>query len=639
MRHNNLPDTHPTASGRPVPQKTRSALTLAALGVVFGDIGTSPLYTLKEVFDGAHPVVPSLENIYGILSLVFWALTLIVSIKYVLFITRVDNNGEGGIMSLLALALHSVTSPRKARWIAVLGVAGAALFYADGIITPAISVLSAAEGLAIASPVFAPLIIPVSLTVIIGLFLMQRYGTHRVGAFFGPVMLCWFLILALLGIRGILLHPDILNALNPWWGIRFFLHEPLIAWLSLGAVILAITGGEALYADMGHFGRSPIKTAWLYLVFPALYLNYLGQGALILSDPSNVHNPFYLLVPEPLIYPMIGLATLATIIASQAVISGAFSLTSQAIQLGYLPRTKIIHTSRKTIGQIYIPGINWMLLGAVIALVIGFRSSNALAAAYGLAVTLTMLITSILAIIITRILWQWPWWKILLTIAIFPCIEIAFLSANLVKIQTGGWLPLLIGTGIFTLLTTWKQGRTIMKKQLDTKDQLSFQQFLGSLVAPAPVRVEGTAVFMSASTQGIPHTLLHNLFHNKVLHKRIIFLTIKTLNIPRVAASDKIILETLGEGFFRMQILYGFMERPNIPAALELCSRQGKMHFEILETSFFLGRETLISTTGSGMARWREKLFILLFRNAGSAASYFRIPSNRLVELGTLIEI
>ena len=620
-------------------EQTQAALTLAAIGIVFGDIGTSPLYTLKEVFDGSHPVTASADNVYGILSLVFWALTLIVSLKYVFFITRADNHGEGGIMALAALALRTVSSSRASWWISILGVSGAALFYADGMITPAISVLSAVEGLTIAAPSLSALVIPISLIVLIGLFLMQRYGTHRVGTLFGPVMLCWFTVLAILGIRGIMHHPDILNALNPWWGIRFFINEPLMAWLALGAVVLAITGGEALYADMGHFGRRPIQYAWLYLVFPALYLNYLGQGAFILANPASIKNPFYMLVPEFLLYPMVALSTLATIIASQAVISGAFSLTSQAIQLGYLPRTRTIHTSAQTIGQIYIPGVNWMLLGAVILLVISFQSSDALAAAYGLAVTLTMLITSILAIIIARQMWHWPWGKALLIITPFLIAEIAFLSANLTKIQTGGWLPLLIGVSVFTLLTTWKRGRMIMKQRLEASEPISVKGFLDSLSNPEPLRVEGTAVFMSTSTEGVPHTLLHNLIHNKVLHERIIFLTVQTLDIPRVRPHDRIVLEAIGKGFYRMQIHYGFMERPNIPAALELCTRQGKMAFDLMSTSFFLGRETLLPTVKKGMALWREKLFVLLFRNAGSAADYFRIPSNRVIELGTQLEI
>ena len=614
-----------------------AGLTVAAIGVVYGDIGTSPLYTLKEVFNGHHAVPVTPANVYGILSLVFWALVLVVSAKYVLFITRADNRGEGGIMALTSLALRVVDPGRKAWVLSVLGVFGAALFYGDGMITPAISVLSAVEGLEVATPALKPFVIPIALVVLIGLFVMQRRGTASVGAIFGPVMLCWFGVLAALGIGGIMLHPEILRALNPAWAIDFLVDRPLLGWLALGAVVLAITGGEALYADMGHFGRRPIKLGWFGLVFPALYLNYLGQGALILDHPENVSNPFYMLVPDPLLYPMVGMATLATIIASQAVISGAFSLTRQAMQLGYAPRMRTLHTSEREIGQIYVPGINWMLLGAVIALVVGFQSSSALASAYGIAVTLTMMIDTLLAFVVVRGLWKWGVVKAFAFLAVFLVVDLAFFSANLVKVLAGGWFPLLIGAAIFTLLTTWKRGRSILNERIRC-DTMPLDIFIQSMFHDPPPRVSGTAVFMTTWIDGVPRALLHNLLHNKVLHDRVVLVKVDSADVPYVAEGERLQLTELDFGFYQLRIRYGFKDEPDIPAELARCAAFG-FRSNLMETSFFLGRETLVSRVGSGMARWRERLFIVMFRNAGSAADYFRIPPNRVVELGTQVEL
>jgi len=614
-----------------------AGLAVAAIGVVYGDIGTSPLYTLKEVFNGPHAVPVTPANVYGILSLIFWALVLVVSAKYVIFITRADNRGEGGIMALTSLVLRAVPPGRKAWLLSGLGVFGAALFYGDGMITPAISVLSAVEGLEVATPAFRPYVLPIALVVLVGLFVMQRHGTGSVGRIFGPVMLCWFIVLAGLGLKGIALHPEILAAIDPRWALRFFIDMPLLGWLSLGAVVLAITGGEALYADMGHFGRRPIKLAWFAVVFPALYLNYLGQGALILDHPENVRNPFYLLVPDALVYPMVAMATLATIIASQAVISGAYSLTRQAMQLGYAPRMRTIFTSEREMGQIYVPSINWMLLGAVVALVVGFRSSSALASAYGIAVTLTMMIDTLLAFVVVRALWGWGKLQAGLFLAVFLAVDVAFFSATTVKILAGGWFPLLIGALIFTLLTTWKRGRGLLNTRVRS-DTMPLDGFIQSMFNNPPPRVDGTAVFMTTWLDTVPRALLHNLVHNRVLHRRVVLLTVETAGVPRVPDSERVAVEELDYGFYRVRVIYGFTDDPDIPAALERCAEVG-LKFQMMETSFFLGRETLVSRVASGMPRWREKLFIVMFRNAGSAADYFHIPPNRVVELGTQVEL
>ncbi len=612
-------------------------VALAAMGVVFGDIGTSPLYTMKEVFNGPHAVPVTPDNVLGILSLVFWALTIVVSLKYVVYIMRADNRGEGGIMALTSLALRTNKSPRLGTVMAALGLFGAALFYGDGVITPAISVLSAVEGLEVATPAFRPYVAPISLVVLTGLFVIQRSGTARVGAIFGPVMLFWFTTLGVLGAMNVVRHPDVLQAFNPIYAVRFFADNHWHGFLALGAVVLAITGGEALYADMGHFGRRPIKVAWFGYVFPALYLNYLGQGALILADPSTVKNPFYLLVPDPLVLPMVGLSTLATIIASQAVISGAFSLTKQAIQLGYSPRMHVVHTSDKEVGQIYVPNVNWMLLGAVVALVLGFHSSSALASAYGIAVTLTMMIDTILAFVVVRALWQWGWAAAVTFLTLFFVVDFAFFSANSVKIIDGGWFPLAMGLGVHTLLMTWKKGREALNERM-RQDTMPLNLFIQSMFHDPPLRVPGTGVFMTTAPDGVPRALLHNMLHNKVLHARVVLVNVITEDIPFVTDAERVRVEELDFGFYRVFVRYGFKDDPDIPKALAMCEDQG-LPFELMEASFFLGRETLIPRTGSSMALWREKLFIVMFRNAHSAADFFCIPPNRVVEFGTQIEL
>ncbi len=612
-------------------------VALAAMGVVFGDIGTSPLYTMKEVFNAHHGLAVTPDNVLGVLSLVFWALTVVVSLKYVVFIMRADNRGEGGIMALTSLALRTTRSPRLASAMAAVGLFGAALFYGDGVITPAISVLSAVEGLEVATPAFKPYVLPISLIVLTGLFLIQSKGTARVGAVFGPVMLFWFATLGVLGAINVVRHPDVLRAINPAYALAFFEANRGLGFLALGAVVLAITGGEALYADMGHFGRRPIKLAWFGFVFPALYLNYLGQGALILDDPEAVKNPFYLLVPEPLLYPMVALSTLATIIASQAVISGAFSLTKQAVQLGYSPRIHVVHTSEKEVGQIYVPNVNWMLLGAVVALVLGFHSSSALASAYGIAVTLTMMIDTVLAFFVVRTLWNWGLGTSIAFLLVFFAVDFAFFSANTVKIFDGGWFPLALGLAIHTLLMTWKRGRAALTERMRV-DTMPLNLFIQSMFHDPPIRVPGTGVFMTTAPDGVPRALLHNLLHNKVLHARVVLVNVITDDVPYVPVSERVRVEELDFGFFRVFVRYGFKDDPDIPAALALCESQG-LPFELMESSFFLGRETLIPKAGSPLGLWRERLFILMFRNAHSAADFFCIPANRVVEFGTQIEL
>lgn len=613
------------------------SVALAAMGVVFGDIGTSPLYTIKEVFNGPHAVPVTPDNVLGILSLVFWALTVVVSLKYVVFIMRADNRGEGGIMALTSLALRANRSPWLGSAMAALGLFGAALFYGDGVITPAISVLSAVEGLEVATPAFQPYVLPISLMVLTGLFMIQRKGTAKVGAVFGPVMLFWFTTLGVPGAVNVLRHPAVLEAINPLYAVRYFADNQWHGFLALGAVVLAITGGEALYADMGHFGRRPIKLAWFGYVFPALYLNYLGQGALILDNPAAVANPFYRMVPEALVLPMVGLATLATIIASQAVISGAFSLTKQAMQLGYAPRMRVVHTSEKEIGQIYVPGVNWALLGAVVALVIGFHSSSALASAYGIAVTLTMMIDSVLAFVVVRALWRWGWLPSVAFLVVFFAVDFAFFSANSVKVIDGGWFPLAMGLGLHALLMTWKRGREALTVRM-AQDTMPLELFIQSMFHDPPLRVHGTGVFMTTAPDGVPRALLHNLLHNKVLHSRVVLVNVVTEDVPFVAADERVSVEALDYGFYRVFVRYGFKDDPDIPAALAMGEQKG-LPFELMESSFFLGRETLIARSGSVMARWRKRLFIVMFRNAHSAADFFGIPPNRVVEFGTQVEL
>jgi len=614
-------------------------VAIAAMGVVYGDIGTSPLYAMKEAFNGPHAVAVTPENILGILSLIFWALIITVTFKYVVFITRADNRGEGGIMALTALALRTKgASPRMLWLLSGLGIFGAALFYGDAVITPAMSVLSAVEGLEVATPVFKPYVVPLTLIILTGIFLVQPRGTASISALFGPVMLFWFGTLGTLGVIGILKHPGVLAAINPWYAMHFFVTNQMHGFLALGAVVLVITGGEALYADMGHFGRRPIKWAWLGYVFPCLYLNYLGQGALLLDNPAAVKNPFFLLAPEELLYPMVALATAATIIASQAVISGAFSLTSQAMQLGYCPRIQVKFTSEREKGQIYIPNINWLLLVAVIALVLGFRTSSNLAAAYGIAVTLTMLIDTVLAFVVVRALWNWNWFQAGVFLTIFIVIDLAFFTANLEKIVAGGWFPLVLGLGIFILFSTWQRGRVLLYKRLQ-QDSIPLDAFLKSLEYGGPQRVAGTGIFLTPQPDSVPRAMLHNLLHNKVLHERVILLNVNMQDIPHVDDADRISVEPLPQGFYRVILNYGFKDSPNIPVALEKLGELGMAPVEMMETSFFLGRETIVPNAVPTMRLWRQILFMWMFRNADTATAFFKIPTNRVVELGTQIEL
>ena len=616
--------------------KRLAVLALAALGVVYGDIGTSPLYAVKEVFAGNHPIPVSEANVYGSLSLFFWALVIIVSIKYVIFILRADNRGEGGIMALIARALHDVKGkPRQARAVMVVGILGAAMFYGDGMVTPAISVLSAVEGLEVGAPALHPFVIPITLVVLFALFAVQKHGTAVVGAFFGPVMLVWFSVLAVLGAVNVVQHPEIMAALSPLYGIGFLLDNPPLALFAMGNVVLAVTGAEALYADMGHFGRKPIARAWFAFVLPALVINYFGQGALILADPAAAESPFFLMAPDWALYPLIGLATVATVIASQAVISGAFSVTRQAMQLGFVPRMEVQHTSEKEQGQIYLPAVNWGLMVAVMILVLGFRSSNNLAAAYGIAVTGDMVITSLLATVVVARAWKWGWGRAVALFSCFLAVELVFLAANILKIPDGGWFPLVAGMGVFVLMTTWKRGRELLTARLKG-ERLELAAFLESLSFSMPTRVAGTAVFLNADPKGVPHALLHNLMHNKVLHDRVVLLSVQFYDVPYVPDIDRVEVRHLRDNFWSVIVQYGFKDEPDIPAALAGCAGSG-LGLEPLDTSYFIGRETLIPRLGSGMAFWREKLFVAMFRNAGSATAFFKIPSNRVVELGTQV--
>jgi KUP system potassium uptake protein len=614
-------------------------MALAALGVVFGDIGTSPLYTMKEIFSvGHHPLALSPDNVYGILSLITWALILIVSVKYVAFIMRADNRGEGGIMALLALASRNThDNYKKQRNIMFLGILGACMFYADGMITPAISVLSAVEGLEIAAPHLHSFIVPITLVVLFGLFWAQSKGTEVVGKFFGPVMLLWFGTLGVLGAINIAHDTTILSALNPIYALHFFTGQPWVAFVALGAVVLAVTGAEALYADMGHFGRFPIRLAWFGFVLPALLLNYFGQGALILHDAEAVKNPFYLLAPEWALFPLIGLATVATVIASQAVITGAFSVSRQALQLGYLPRMHIQHTSENTQGQVYMPRVNWGLMLATMALVLGFRSSGNLAAAYGIAVTGDMVITTLLASIVFIEIWRWSKFKTYALVALFLTIDLAFFGANVLKIPDGGWVPLLIGVVIFMLMLTWKTGRYLVYSRLKT-EAMAIEPFIEAVGAHPPPRVPGTALFMTHNPEGVPHAMLHNLKHNKVLHEKVVILTVKFLDIPHTNLEERVSVEALPYEFYRVTVKYGFKDEPDLPRDLPLCSKYG-LEFDAMDTSYFIGKESLIASHKSGMAYWRKKIFIGLFRTAETITNQFKLPPNRVVELGSQLMI
>ena len=611
-------------------------LTLGAVGVVYGDIGTSPLYAMRECFHGPHALPPTTGNVMGVLSLIVWSLIIIISIKYVAFVMRADNRGEGGIMVLMSL-LRQDGKKKPRAVLTVMGLFGAALLYGDGMITPAISVLSAVEGLEVATPFFGPYVIPITITILISLFAVQRRGTADIGKIFGPLMLVWFLVIGSLGLWRIFLTPGVLFAVNPVFAVRFFADNGWLGFLILGVVFLVVTGGESLYTDMGHFGRRPIRLAWFILVLPALLANYFGQGAALLQDPSTAAFPFYRMAPQWALYPLVILATLAASVASQAVISGAFSITRQAVQLGYSPRVDIKHTSSREIGQIYIPGINWALMFCTIGLVIGFGASTNLAAAYGVAVTTTMVCTSVLLYFVERELWGWKRTPALLLTGVLLSIDLAFFLANIVKVQKGGWFPLAVGAIVFTLMTTWRRGRKVLTDRM-REGTLPDELFMKSVLGHPPIRVPGTAIFMDRTPKATPHALLHNLKHNKVLHETVILMTVTTEEQPHLEEKDRVTVESLGAGVHRINIRFGFMEDPNIPDVLEKISHP-ELKLDPGQTSYFLGRETLVPTSRRGMAIWRERLFIWMSRNATSAARFFSLPPNRVVEMGAQIEL
>lgn len=639
-QHENDHHEHEENGHRADPKgKYLALLALGALGVVYGDIGTSPLYAFRESFHEAYGLAVTPANILGILSLIFWALMIVISIKYIVFVMRADNRGEGGILALTALIFPPGGPQRyNARYLLILlGIFGTALLYGDGMITPAISVLSAVEGLEVATPFFQPYIIPITIAILVGLFLFQSQGTERVGKIFGPVTLVWFTVLALLGIPWIVREPGVLVALNPYYGIAFFIQNGLAGFLVLGSVFLVVTGGEALYADMGHFGRAPIRLAWFAVALPALLINYFGQGALLLAIPEAVENPFYRMMPGWALYPVVVIATMAAVIASQALITGAFSLTMQAVQLGYLPRVAIHHTSAHERGQIYIPAINWVLMVACVALVLAFGSSSNLAAAYGVAVTTTMVITTLLLFVVERERWGWPLSIAIGLTLVFLVIDLAFLGANLNKIPAGGWFPLVVGAIVFVLMTTWKRGREILAQRLRV-GTIPFADFIEQVYAEDPVRVQGTAVFMSGNPKAAPPALLHNWRHNHVLHQRVILLSVRTEEQPRVPRAEKVSVEELGDGFFQVVLSHGFMENPHVPRGLRMARHKG-LELDMAEVSYFLGRERLYATNRPGMAIWREKLFAMMSRNSISATDFFSLPPNQVVELGTMVEL
>ena len=621
------------------PRSSTAALALLALGVVFGDIGTSPLYAVKETFSHAHGIPLNAENILGGLSTIFWSLMIVVSFKYVVLIMRADNKGEGGIMALLALAASAVRNPGRVRFVVLsLGVIGAALFYGDSVLTPAISVLSAVEGLQVGAPALHPYIIPITVVVLVTLFAFQRHGTAVVGALFGPICALWFLALAGGGLHNIVNHPAVLKALNPAHALGFVTSHGIASFVVLGAVLLAFTGAEALYTDMGHFGRRPIRIAWFGLVLPALTLNYFGQGALLITDPRTIINPFYHAYPDWALYPMIVLATAATVIASQATISGAYSLTRQAIQLGYLPRFKIQHTSEREMGQVYVPALNWLLLAAVLAAVLGFGTSSNLASAYGVAVAGTMLIDTFLTFFVIRYGWKYNLFLAVFATGFFMIVDTSFFSASLLKIADGGWFPIVVGTMVFTAMVTWRHGRELLLARL-RQSSVPLPAFLDSLMRNPPVRVPGTAVFLTSTPGAVPHALLHNLAHNKVLHERVVFLTVIVEDVPWVPVKERVHIEDLRNNCFQLTVHFGFKDSPDVMQALELC-RKHELEFRTLETSFFLSRETVIASMRvAGMALWRERLFATLARNAVSPVEYFNLPANRVIEVGTQIEI
>ncbi len=633
--------------GTPARGRALAALSLAALGVVYGDIGTSPLYALKECFTGAHSIPLTNDNVFGVLSLIFWSLNFIVSFKYILCVMKADNRGEGGIVALLALI-----RPRQeghSRWVLVtLGLIGAALLYGDGVITPAISVLGAVEGLKVATSSLDHLVWVITIGILVVLFMFQGHGSARVGRVFGPIMIVWFISITLLGLGGIARYPSVLRAMNPWYAVEFFLRDGVQGFLILGSVVLVVTGGEALYADMGHFGKRPIRVAWFSLVLPALMINYFGQGALLLTQPEAASNPFYGLVPRSVLYPMVVVATAAAIVASQALISGAFSLTQQAAQLGYCPRVTIKHTSYTERGQIYIPEVNWWLMVACIALVASFKTSSHLASAYGIAVTGTMTITTLLFYVVTRERWGWSRLQSGALTALFLVVDLAFLSANLIKVEQGGWFPLVLALVIYTLMSTWKQGRQRLNEIME-EISLPMDLFLGDVAKRIPTRVPGTAVFMTSNAGGAPPVLLHHVKHNKVLHQQVILLSVTTEEIPQVPEEERLEFTDLGQKFYALRAHYGFMESPDVPAALRLIQSRG-VTVRPLETTFYLGRESLIpvapraTTAEDGapprkrMAMWRKRLFVLMSRNAQTATAFFGLPPNRVVEMGAQIQ-
>ena len=615
-----------------------ATLSLLTLGVVYGDIGTSPLYAIRECFYGPNRVAPTHDHVLGVLSLIFWALIIVVSIKYLAFVLRADNGGEGGILALTALATPITPSGKTERSILVLtGIFGAALLYGDGTITPAISVLSAVEGLSVATPGLEAFVLPITIAILVALFLFQQRGTARVGRVFGPVMLLWFAVLAILGLMQVVRHPSVLAAIDPAHAVRFFQDTGLHGYLVLGSVFLVVTGGEALYADMGHFGSRPIRLDWFGLVLPSLLLNYFGQGALLLDNPSAVSNPFYLLAPAWAIYPMIVLAVGAAVIASQAVITGAYSLTMQAVQLGFIPRIKIDHTSTREYGQIYIAGINWALMAGCIFIVLGFRTSSNLAAAYGVAVTSTMVITTLLLFVVARERWGWSSLAAGIMTATFLTVDLAFFGANIIKVAQGGWLPLLLAGLICVVMTTWKRGRRILAERIQREGK-PLVEFLKGIEATV-TRVPGTAIFMNGTASRTPPALRHNIEHNKVLHQRVVFVTVKTQQVPHVPRDKRLEIEELGIGIYRVKVFYGFMEDPNIPQALEGAGERGVELLDADDTTYFLGRETIIAGRNGGMANWRERLFALISRNATTATAYFGIPPDRVVELGEQVQM
>ena len=626
-----------SADSQPPSPRALAALTLSAIGVVYGDIGTSPLYALKEVFHaGRVPLTP--DNVLGILSLVFWTLTVIVSLKYVVLILRADNNGEGGLIAMLALASQAVKDkPQLRRRLLLLGIFGTAIFFGDGVITPAISVLSAVEGLKVAAPGLQPYVVPLTLGVLTVLFAAQRFGTAAVGRLFGPITLVWFAVLALLGVPHILAHPQVLVALSPTYALSFLLTHPALSFVALASVVLCVTGAEALYADLGHFGKKPIRLAWFAVAMPALVINYFGQGAMLLQQPEKVTNPFFEMAPAWALFPLIVLATLATVIASQALITAAFSVTKQAIQLGYLPRLRILHTSERETGQIYVPFVNWALFVCVVFAVVVFGSSSALASAYGIAVTIDMTITTVMTFFVIRWAWGLPLWVCVAATGFFFVVDVVFLAANAVKVLEGGWFPLLIGAGMFTLMATWKSGRRLMTERM-REEAIDLKSFLESIFISPPLRVAGTAVFLSADKGSTPFALLHNLKHNKVLHEKNLFVTVQHHEVPWIEHDRRCEITPLGNDCWQVMLHFGFKDDPDVPEALKLLEGHG-VELEDMETSYFLSRDTVIPTFGGGMALWREKLFANMHRNAGAAADFLNLPTNRIVELGSKVEI